>query len=74
MKDSKGAIADYSKAVELNHNYKEAYLNMAFVKYNIKDLQGALEDCNKAIAIFPNYESAINLKTDIEKELNNIKQ
>ena len=48
LKDYKGAIADYAKAIALNPEFAEAYYNRGASKYKLQDLQGACEDWNKA--------------------------
>src|SRR4051812_45592677 len=51
--DDKGAIADYSKAIQKYPKLTEAYLNRAVSKQNIEDHKGALEDVNKALTLDP---------------------
>ncbi len=51
--DFKGAIADYTKAIEINPQYADAYNNRGAAKYSLKDTQGAIADYNKAIEINP---------------------
>ena len=58
LKDNYGAIADYTKAIEINPNYAIAYSNRGNSKYNLKDYKGAVSDCTKAIEIDPNYALA----------------
>jgi len=48
QKDSKGAIEDYSKAIELNPNYVEAYANRGCAKEELGDKEGAISDWQKA--------------------------
>jgi tetratricopeptide (TPR) repeat protein len=47
--DLDGAIADYTKAIELKFDYTKAYNNRGLAKDNKGDLNGALADLNKAI-------------------------
>lgn len=49
-----GAIADYTKAIDLNPLLLEAYNNRGNVKSDLKDYKGAILDFNKAIEIEPN--------------------
>jgi tetratricopeptide (TPR) repeat protein len=57
-KDYQGALADYSKAISLDPNYTNAYVNRGFLQNDkLNDIQGALADFNKAIALDPNYAS-----------------
>ena len=46
--DHYGAIADYTKAIEINPNYKSAYKNRGIDKQIIGDLKGACADWQKA--------------------------
>ena len=48
QKDSKGAIEDYTKAIELNPNYAEAYANRGCAKEELGDKEGAIADWQKA--------------------------
>ena len=58
--DFKGAIADYTKAIEINPQYSEAYINRGIAKSDLGDTQGAIADYNKAIDINPQYAVAYN--------------
>ena len=58
LKDYNGAIADYTKAIELNPNYALAYYNRGISKKDLEDNYGAIADYNKAIELDPNYTSA----------------
>lgn len=56
--DWDGAIAEYSRAIDLNPNYAEAYCNRGNMKYANGDISGALADFNKAIKLTPDYAQA----------------
>ncbi len=58
--DYKGAILDYTKAIELNPNYAEAYSNRGTAKDKLQDYRGAIQDFNKAIELNPNLAGAYN--------------
>ncbi|HEY9705226.1 MAG TPA: tetratricopeptide repeat protein, partial [Allocoleopsis sp.] len=64
--DKKGALNDYSQAININQNYAKAYYNRAGVKMNLKDKKGAIADLTKAAELFKdqgnesNYQEAIN--------------
>ena len=68
--DYYGAIADYTKSLELAPNNSSAYYNRAIAKSYLKDFNGAISDCTKAIELAPNYTSAYynraNAKADLE--------
>ena len=48
LQDNSGAIADYTKAIELKPDFASAYRNRGYVKYALKDLDGACLDWSKA--------------------------
>jgi len=56
--DFYGAIADYSKAIEINPRYSKAYNNRGNAKRALKDNDGAIADYSKAIEINSNSELA----------------
>ena len=60
LKDDNGAIADYTKAIELNPDYALAYFNRGYSKGELKDHDGAKSDYTKAIELNPNYAMAYN--------------
>tara|TARA_R110000803_G_scaffold92775_2_gene160288 strand:- start:41 stop:1012 length:972 start_codon:yes stop_codon:yes gene_type:complete len=57
-KDYYGAIADYTKAIEINPNYASAYYGRGNSKDDLEDYYGAIADFTKAIEINPNYVDA----------------
>jgi tetratricopeptide (TPR) repeat protein len=42
------AIPDYTKAIELNANDMDSYVNRGSARYNANDTKGACEDWKKA--------------------------
>ena len=56
--DLQGAIADYTKAIEIDPNYAAIYLVRGKAKYELKNYQGAIEDYTKAIEIKSDFASA----------------
>ena len=56
--DYKGAIADYTKAIQLNPNYAEAYYNRGLAKTDLEDRQGAMADYSEAIRLKPDFADA----------------
>lgn len=55
LNDYKGAISDYTKALELNPNNSRAYMNRGVMKTNLKDYDGAIADYTKAIELEPSF-------------------
>lgn len=51
LKDYIGAIADYSKAIELKPDNADAYYNRGNSKILLKDYNGAITDYSKAIEL-----------------------
>ena len=56
--DHYGAIADYTKAIEINPKKDSAYFNRGNAKTALKDYFGAISDYTKAIELDPNMKSA----------------
>ena len=53
-----GAISDFTKAIQINPQFFEAYGNRGFSKDKIGDSRGAIADYTKAIKINPKDEIA----------------
>src|SRR5205814_265023 len=51
--DIDGAIADFTRAIELDPKYGTAYNNRGLAKKNKGDLDGAVADCTRAIELDP---------------------
>ena len=56
--DYYGAIADYTRAIEINPRYANAYNNRGNTKYELEDYYGAIADYTRAIEINPRYDKA----------------
>ena len=56
--DNQGAIADYTKAIEINPDDAVIYLIRGKAKHELKDYQGAIADWTKAIEIKPDLFAA----------------
>ena len=52
--DFNGAIADYTKAIEIDSDYEGFYINRGAAKYKLKNFSGAIADYSKAIQLDPN--------------------
>jgi tetratricopeptide (TPR) repeat protein/S1-C subfamily serine protease len=69
LKDNKGAIDDYSQAIQINPNYVNAYVGRGMVKAALKDSQGAVRDYNRAIQLDPNNASAYRTRGNAKVSL-----
>ena len=56
----KGAIADWTKAIEIYPKYALAYYNRGLARDKLGDFKGAIADYTKAIEINPDYVRAYN--------------
>ncbi|MGK7947545.1 MAG: DnaJ domain-containing protein [Xenococcaceae cyanobacterium] len=57
-KNFKGAIEDYTKAIELDYNFIDAYLKRCEMRYKLGDNKGVLEDCSQVLRIDPRIAKA----------------
>ena len=58
LQDYRGAIADFTKAIELKPNNADIYFNRGNSKQKLQDRRGCIADLTKAIEIDPNYADA----------------
>jgi tetratricopeptide (TPR) repeat protein len=65
QRDCDEAIADYTRAIELNPGLAEAYNNRAYTYMVEKDYAPALADLNRAIQLRPKYVNALMNRGDI---------
>jgi tetratricopeptide (TPR) repeat protein len=56
--DYQGAIADFSKVIDINPNYSDTYNKRGSAKGNLDDIQGAMADFSIAIQLDPNNSDA----------------
>ena len=70
LEDREGAIADFTKAIQLKPNYVYAYSNRGVAKKDLKDYQGAIEDFTKAIEYDPNFNPVYFNRADAKYNLN----
>jgi len=68
--DFRGAIADYTQAIQINPQYALAYYSRGEAKYALGDKQGAIADYNQVIQIDPNFAAVVymgrgNAKSDL---------
>jgi tetratricopeptide (TPR) repeat protein len=60
-----GALADYTRAIDLHPQMAEAYNNRAYTEMAQQDYAAALPDLNQAIALRPDYVNALMNRGDI---------
>lgn len=58
-KEPKKALEQFTKAIELDPNYVEAYFARAYTYTKLKDKESAKADYNMCLKIQPNYEAAV---------------
>src|SRR5688572_15676804 len=56
--DFKGAIKDYTKAINSDKELKDAYFNRGTCELALKDFKAAMADFNKTIELDPKYTKA----------------
>jgi tetratricopeptide (TPR) repeat protein len=66
------AIKYFSKAIELDPNYAEAYLMRGRAKIGIQDMAGAMIDLNEAVTLEPNNSEAITERGNVKQMVGNI--
>lgn len=54
------ALEDFSRAVEINPKYCDAYYNRSCANYELDRFDQAIEDCDRAIAVCPQFAPAYN--------------
>jgi serine/threonine protein kinase/regulator of sirC expression with transglutaminase-like and TPR domain len=67
--DKKGAIENYTQAINLKYDYPEAYYNRGIIQNELGDKKGAVEDYTQAINLKPNYHEAYYNRGIIQNEL-----
>ena len=55
LEDYYGAIADFTKAIEINPDFYQAYYERGNSKQDLEDYYGAIADYTKAIELNPDY-------------------
>ncbi len=64
--DYYGAIADFSKVIEIQPRNSDAYYNLGLAKSYLEDYDGAIVDYTKAIEINPRYAAAYSNRGNIK--------
>jgi tetratricopeptide (TPR) repeat protein len=68
-----GAIADYSKAIELDSINSEAYFQRGVSKSRLEDYYGAIDDVSKTIELNPNNPKAYLFRGILRNKLTETK-
>ena len=68
--DHNGAIADFTKVIELKPNNSKAFYNRGWNKDSLKDYYGAISDYTKAIELNPKYSIAYFNRGLLKRKLN----
>lgn len=71
--NTKGAIADYTKAISMNSKFVEAYQNRGVAKLKLNDLKGALADFSKTIELDSMNADAFTGRANVNYKLMNFK-
>jgi Tfp pilus assembly protein PilF len=58
-KDPKKALEQFTKAIEINPNYIEAYFARGYTYSKLKEKESAKADYNMCLKIQPNYDPAV---------------
>ena len=58
-KDAKKALEAFTKAIEINPNYVEAYFARGYTYSKLKEKEKAISDYRMCLKIQPNYDAAI---------------
>jgi serine/threonine-protein kinase len=72
--DYNAALVLFNKAIEINKESADLFINRAATRINLLDYQGANEDCDNAVKIDPNNYMAYYYKGVIGHSTNNNKQ
>ena len=70
--DSAGALPDFSKAIELNKDYANAWSNRGVAKMVLDNYQGAITDANKAIELDPDYAASYRVRALASSQQDNM--
>ena len=69
LKDYKGAIADFDKAIELGFNSAAVYCHRASAKALLDEYDAAISDYDKVIELKPDFAEAYNIRGILRSEL-----
>ena len=66
--DLDGAIADYTRAIELDPRCAEAFVNRANLRVARRDLGGAASDAERAVELSPGSAGVFAIRGDVRRE------
>ena len=69
--DYQGQIADYTEAIRLNSNYREAYFKRGWVYDDMGNYEAAIIDLSKAIELAPSVADSYNVRGVAYKNMGN---
>ncbi|MCY7286472.1 MAG: tetratricopeptide repeat protein [Cyanobacteria bacterium CAN_BIN43] len=73
-RDYGGAIDDFSRAIDFNHNDVVAYVNRGIAHDELGDRDNAIEDYSQAIKINPSFAEAYYNRANTYNELGKLEQ
>lgn len=71
--DWKNAVVEYTKAIEIDSNYINAYLRRGFCLSLTKDYEGAIKDYSKVLQLDPNHQWAYLSRGSAKNKLKDFK-
>ena len=60
LEEFEAAVDYFTRTIEMNHEYVEAYYNRGFAYELLKDVENSRRDYEKVLELYPNYELAID--------------
>jgi tetratricopeptide (TPR) repeat protein len=72
--DFRGALAEFSRAIELDPSNAQFYFNRGYVKFkSLEDFTGARQDLDRAIQLKPSFTEAYGVRAYVRLKLNDYK-
>jgi tetratricopeptide (TPR) repeat protein len=73
LRDRKGAILDFNRAIKINPNFDAAYSSRGIAKDNLGDKKGAILDYDQSIKLNPKNNRTYSLRGQLRNDLGNKK-
>jgi tetratricopeptide (TPR) repeat protein len=64
------ALSDFSKAIELEANFDDAWFNRSLVEIELKNYKAALSDPDTILALKPDHTKAHQKREELKKIMN----